>query len=145
MSITYIPHLHNDLHQLMPKAVKLAPVAHDQLKWLYNIAKDSFPVTSKSNVVYELTCKLNDGSVCSFKYIGETTISLKIRVQNHKSFFHRHPTESSLFKHASRQLNEHCIVFENPRVLDHTINSSELYIHEAWEINNSNNLMNDIL
>ena len=72
-------------------------------------------------------------------------MSLKQRVRNHKSFFQRHPTESSLFKHVSQQLNEHCIDFENPRVLDHTKKSSELYIREAWEINNSNNLMNDIL
>ena len=143
--IPYAPHIHRRLQELMPHDVRLAPIAHDQIRHLYSNAKDTIPEKYKTNVIYALDCKPTDNSKCTATYIGKTSTSLLKRIQGHKSVFNSNPLESSLFAHISSQKSEHCIDFKNPRILDHTKRKHELFIREAWAMNKTENLINNIL
>ena len=145
VAIPYIRQIHQRLQNLLPTEVKLAPIAHDQLYQLYSIAKDQYPDGAITNVIYSIPCKPVDGSICTTTYIGQTSLSIRKRISNHRSAYNKRPLESSLFAHVSSQPGEHAIDFDRPSIIDHAHNRKELYIREAWAIQNSTNIMNAAL
>ena len=145
VAIPYVPHLHQRLQALMPTNVRLAPVAHDQIRSLYSCAKDTTPEESTSNVIYAIHCKPLDGTKCNNVYIGQTSLSLHKRIGLHRSKFTVQPLASSLFAHVSSQPSEHVIDFDHPNIIDRTAKRKELPVREAWAINNTPHLINATL
>ena len=145
VAVPYVRQIHQRLQDLLPADIKLAPIAHDQLYRLYSIAKDQLPDGAVTNVIYSIPCKPVDGSICNTTYIGQTSLSLRKRITNHRSTYNTRPLASSLFAHVSGQPGEHAIDFDRPSILDHAQKRRELYIRQAWAIQNSTNIMNAAL
>ena len=145
IAVPYVPQIHRRLQSLLPEDVQLAPVAHDQIRLLYSTAKDKLPDGAITNVVYSIPCKTDSGTPCPDTYIGQTALSMRRRIINHRSTYSNTPLLSSLFTHVSNQLTSHTIDFDHPTILDRAGKRKELYVREAWAIHNAKNIMNAAL
>ena len=100
----------------------------------FNKLKDTIPLNSKSNVVYQLNC-----NECNNVYIGETKKQLKERTNQHIDAVRKKSKLSLIFKHC-QELN-HSFNFDDPKILIQNSNvRPRKFLESFFTSGNSNSL-----
>jgi len=134
-TITYIPTLSNKIQSIL-KSIGITRVSfkvNNKLQHKFTQLKDKIPWEQRTNIVYSIPCS------CELKYVGQTSNSLKTRIQKHKSDLRLNKTDTALSQHI--YYNKHTPDFNNTKILQHeTIYKKRLFLECLNIINDSNNM-----
>jgi len=103
---------------------KLAFSCHNKLDKFIKVHKDVLPISSCSNVVYQINCL-----DCDASYVGQTKRTLSTRVNEHRSHIRRNSTQLSVITD-HRLKFEHEFDWDNAKVLDKETNFNKRLISE---------------
>jgi len=103
---------------------KLAFSCYNKLNRYIKVHKDALPITSLTNVVYQIDCL-----DCDATYVGQTKRSLHIRVSEHRNHIRRNSTQNSVITE-HRLKCEHDFDWDRAKVLDRESNYNKRLISE---------------
>lgn len=111
----------------------LAPKTTTKLKSLLKSTKDQCESLDKPGV-YSITCsrRNDDGNVRGAKYIGQSTRTVRIRLNEHLKYIRNIEPRSGIAEHAL--LNEHSISEEDCKLIKPESNVNRLNILESLHI-----------
>ena len=107
---------------------------NNKLQHKFTQLKDKIPLEQRTNVVYSIPCS------CELKYIGQTSNSLKARIQKHKSDIRLNKTDTALAQHIYH--TRHTPDFNNTIILQYEPFYKKRLFLECLNIINDNNNMN---
>jgi len=125
-TIPYVSCIANKFIEYFKKITfcKLAFSCYNKLNRFIKVHKDALPITSQSNVVYQIHCL-----DCDATYVGQTKRSLHIRVSEHKNHLRRNSTQSSVITE-HRLKYKHDFDWDGVKILDKETNYNKRLISE---------------
>ncbi|XP_017467204.1 PREDICTED: uncharacterized protein LOC108359743 [Rhagoletis zephyria] len=117
--VAYIPNLTDN--KTLGKIIKnnnicYAHKPHNTIRNIYTKSKGKINNEQLHNVVYEISCKGNEGESCNKIYIGTTKRALGTRINEHKLDAKNKKNTTALAQHLAT--NNHTADFANARILD---------------------------
>ena len=100
------------------------------------LGKDPIQTNDRNNIVYKINC-----SNCNCCYVGQSSRSLKIRVNEHKRDCKNFNERSALVEHMT-EFNNHHFNFDKVKILDSERNKNKRLFSEMIFIHNNNNSIN---
>jgi len=107
---------------------KLTFSCFNKLNRFIKAHKDVLPLSSRSNVVYQINC-----SDCEASYVGQTKRTLSTRVGEHRNHIRRNSTQFSVITE-HRLRSQHEFDWDNVRVLNQEPNYNKRLISEMIHI-----------
>ena len=105
----------------------------NKLQTKFSKLKDKLPLDEQTHVVYSLPCS------CSKIYIGQTSNSLKTRIQKHKSDIRLEKNSTAFTQHI--KLTNHTPQFSDVNILNIEKNyKKRLYLESLHILSNNNNI-----
>jgi len=100
------------------------------------VQEDTCALTSKSNVVYKISC-----NNCDASYVGQTGRQLKTRIAEHRNHIkHKASSRSVITEH--RLLHNHDFQWDNVQILDEEPSYRKRLISEMFHIKKQKNSLN---
>ena len=134
-TLTYIPHLSLKLQNILKKmgVDKVSFKINNKLQDKFSKLKDKVPVDEQTHVIYSIPCS------CRKIYIGQTSNSLKTRIQKHKSDIRLEKTSTAFAQHIKS--TKHTPQFADTNILNiEKTYKKRLYLESLHILNNKNNI-----
>jgi len=125
-TIPYVSSVANKFIQFFKNITfcKLAFSCSNKLNRFIKVHKDALPISSLSNVVYQINCM-----DCDATYVGQTKRTLYTRVSEHRSHLKRNPAQNSVI--TDHRVNfKHDFDWDKVKVLDKETNYNKRLISE---------------
>ena len=98
--------------------------------------KDKLQTWGTKGVVYKINCL-----DCNFVYIGQTSRSLRTRIEEHRRAVNNQDKNSKIAQHVNKQ--DHNMDFDNTTFIDKAANYHKRLYLEAWYSQKNSNAGND--
>ena len=112
LTVSFIPFHTEKFKRFNKNDIRVAFRSPNKLSKYIKVQKDICPHTSKSNVIYKISCKN-----CDVSYVGQTGRKLKTRIAEHRNHIRTHYNTSG-----------HSVITEHRRQHDHDFQWDEVEI-----------------